>query len=45
MEWREIAANVQGETVHRDPMTYADADGRNLAFADPNAREPVALRR
>src|SRR6266849_996321 len=43
MEWREIATHIQGETMHRDPMAHTDADGCNLALADPNARESIAL--
>src|SRR5258707_2353812 len=44
-EGREITAHVQREAVHRNPMAHADADRCDLAFADPNAGESLALRR
>src|SRR5881396_4332320 len=42
---REIAANIQSESMHRDPMPNADADRSDLALmADPNASESIAAR-
>ena len=37
VERREVAANVQGEPVHRDPMPDADADRGDLSIFDPDA--------
>src|SRR5262249_170852 len=44
-ERREIAANIEREAVHCDPMPDTDANRRDLALLDPNASEPFAPRR
>src|SRR5262245_23393542 len=40
LELIEIGRDVEGESVARDPPGDADADRRELAIADPCAREP-----
>src|SRR5689334_9403206 len=42
---RKIAAHVQRESMHRDPMTHTDANGSNLTMANPNSRERFPARR
>ena len=39
---REIAAHVQREPVHGDPMANADADRSDLAIFDPNSGKRFA---
>ena len=39
VEGREIAPHVQREAMHCDPMADTDADGGDLAFADPDPRQ------
>src|SRR6478672_7357253 len=34
---REVAANVERKSVHRDPMANADANRRDLAVLHPDA--------
>ena len=34
---RKIAGHVQRKAMHGDPMANADANGSDLAVADPNA--------
>ena len=46
IERREVTADVQGKTVHRDPVANAHADRRDLAFGNPHAGQPSSrLRR
>src|SRR5205814_5945369 len=44
-ERRKIAANVERESMHRDPVTNPDTDRRDLTMADPNTGETFALLR
>ena len=37
IERREIAANIKRESMHRDPVTHAHADRRDLAIFNPDA--------
>ena len=41
---REVAAHIQREAVHRDPMAHADADRGDFALPDPDAGQTVASR-
>ena len=44
VEGREVAAHVERETVHRDPMPHADADRGDFALLDPDAGQAGAGR-
>src|SRR5437879_1276972 len=35
-ERREIAAHVEGEPMHADPLPHADSDGRDLPASHPD---------
>ena len=37
IKWSKIAADVEGEAMHRDPMANAHANGRDLAIFNPDA--------
>ena len=39
---REIAAHVQRESVHRDPMANTNPDRSDLTILDPNSGERFA---
>jgi hypothetical protein len=39
---RKVAAHVQREAVHGDPMANTDSDGSDLAIFDPNSCERFA---
>src|SRR3954451_8189590 len=41
-ERREIAAHVQREPVHRDPMANTDSDRSDFTILDPNSCERFA---
>src|SRR5690348_3229429 len=36
----QVAANVERESVHRDPMSHPNTDGCDLAVAHPDAGQP-----
>lgn len=42
IERREIAANVERKSMHRDPMPDSYADGRDFGVRHPNAGQSLA---
>src|ERR1051326_2406632 len=45
IEGREIAPNLERESVHRDPMANTDTDRRDLAILHPDASQTTTRRR